>query len=1817
MNGERVANEQVLALIDSQQEQGECNVLLLHSSTLPASCKIREHLQRRATLYTRAVSSRLEQIALRKHEPQADCQQVDIRNALSRQRISQPGYDWIILPNSASDPALWCEVLKPGGWLLYDNGDSWLCWNNVRDNEPFPLTDIQHAYWLGRTHTLALGGVSCHVCFEWRLHEFDLTRFEHAWNNVIKRHAMMRACVNDDGLQYILPQVPWYHIAESDWRGDSPERQQEKLLLKREALSAQVLDASHWPLFDLQATRLSDSETCVHLDLDLLTFDVQSFHIVLAELERNYHQPDRLLASLSWTFRDYQRAEARDKGSRRWRDDRDWWLTRLDEIPAAPNLPLACQPDQLEQPVFRRLQRRVSAPQWQQLKHHASQAGVTPSAMLLAVFSEVLTGWAESGRFTLNLTHFNRHPWHPDVAEMVGDFTAVLLLSMDCHQPMSLAERAHLIQQSLRERLAHSRFGGIDLLREKAKRDNLSETAQMPVVFTSLLGMDLDRLVEGADLLGEPEWLYTATPQVWLDHQVMVRKGTLEYNWIVIDNLFPAGMIDEMFETYGQCLDALCYAENWQQPITTLLTPPQTAMRQQVNNTERALQLEPLHMGFFKQAQRQPDAIAVITSNGNLSYGELAQQALQMAAALGAYGVRNRPVVVSLPKSREQIIAAMGVMAAGAILVPAAIDWPRVRLQEVIKNAEARAVILTSDDPLLTSEVPILTLSDLPAALTAPHIPELEQLAYIIYTSGSTGTPKGVAMQHRATANTLTDLSQRLALNPKDRVFGLSALSFDLAIFDLFATLGAGATLVLPDPTSLRDASAWLTQLKAHQVTVWNSVPALMAMLLEQVAAETLPHLRTILLSGDWFKRELAERIPAVAPHAQILALGGATEAAIWSNIFDASQCDPCCPAVPYGYPLTNQRYFVLDAQGRDRPAGVAGELCIAGAGLAQGYWRDAARTDSAFFWSAVHQQRLYRTGDLARYDSQGCITFLGRRDRQVKLNGYRIELSEIEQTLLAQLAVSSAAVDIVTRDSGANQLLAWVVPHPEINNVQTFGWQQAGEQAAQLLPSATDIASLAAFQAESESLAPLMIWQLLHEIAFVSPAGWRLEEARQQAGIAACFGRLLERWHRILEEEGMTELRGQRWFATEYAPALAAIEQRIDDGKIRLSRCLDWHAQGKTFLDWLFTSQHTMIEVMHEPRLANSLLFPDGESAVSEALYQRNKLADYLGQIAAGLLLKVVEAAEKPQVLEIGAGIGGLTASTLPAFHRAGAGEYYHTDVSPWFSRYAEERFAPYSSLRTGRYDINQPLALQNWEPAQFDAVLAANVLHNAHHLDTTLSDIWRLLKPGGALIVLEATQDKALQWVTAAAVLEQAAEDHSQQTSPLLSRESWQQAFRRNGFLTVGEWPQPDMPLAFAGQQVFIVQRPEMATDTARLHSALRERLPHYMLPEQLIFVPRIPLSVNGKRDLDALPRPAPKVASEAYLAERPLTSAENTLAQHWQTLLGIDELGANHDFFRSGGDSLLATQLTSSLSRQFGFKVPIGLIFSHSKLSDMAQALDALCLQSLHHPLVMLNSGGTEKLICLHASDGDSNAWGRTAARLPNVQCIGVQAQGLLSQELPLNDIHAQADRALQALRVNGIKAPWHLAGWSMGTAVVIEMAWQLQQAGELIASLTLIDPLPPQAMSCFAASEYGLWQSLATPRQQQNIPHFDNLDKPQRLHAWRSVLPAELQGDDDALLRRIAVVQANVQAMCTAPQRIIDDLNVRVIAAAERPAEWGDNFNWLDVQFPQGLVIERIADATHWTLLHRPECSDLLQELFPVSSDKDTDREPTRN
>ncbi len=335
--------------------------------------------------------------------------------------------------------------------------------------------------------------------------------------------------------------------------------------------------------------------------------------------------------------------------------------------------------------------------------------------------------------------------------------------------------------------------------------------------------------------------------------------------------------------------------------------------------------------------------------------------------------------------------------------------------------------------PLSAARVWTLDASSLaePAAL-AESLPDPQDLAYVIFTSGSTGLPKGVMIDHRGAVNTVLDVNRRFDVGPRDRVLALSALSFDLSVYDIFGLLAAGGAIVVPEHDRRLDPAHWLELVNTCQVTMWNSVPALMELLVDNAAAtgSTLPHLRVVLMSGDWIPVTLPDRIREVAPQASITSLGGATEASIWSICYPIERVDPEWTSIPYGKPMTNQAFHVLNHALEPCPVWVTGELYIGGVGLALGYWRDEEKTRAAFIVHPQTGERLYRTGDLGRLLPDGNIEFLGRDDFQVKIQGHRIELGEIEAALVEHPAVKEAVVAAIGANREDKHLAAYYVVH-------------------------------------------------------------------------------------------------------------------------------------------------------------------------------------------------------------------------------------------------------------------------------------------------------------------------------------------------------------------------------------------------------------------------------------------------------------------------------------------------------------------------------------------------------------------------------------------------------------------------------------------------------------------------------------------------------------------------------------------------------------------------------------------------------------------
>lgn len=304
-----------------------------------------------------------------------------------------------------------------------------------------------------------------------------------------------------------------------------------------------------------------------------------------------------------------------------------------------------------------------------------------------------------------------------------------------------------------------------------------------------------------------------------------------------------------------------------------------------------------------------------------------------------------------MTKGWEQVAAVLGILMSGAAYLPIDPTLPQERQWHLLEQGEVKLALTQAHltgSLSLPEHIQCLSVGaeewETIEVNPLDSVPSVSDLAYVIFTSGSTGTPKGVMIDHRGAVNTILDINQRFEIQPNDRILAVSALNFDLSVYDIFGVLAAGGTIVMPSPDGAKDPAHWVELMSKHQVTLWNTVPALMQMLVEYLSQHpdrsSFP-LRLALLSGDWIPLNLPEQIKTFWSQAQVMSLGGATEASIWSVYYPITTVDPEWKSIPYGKPLANQRLYILNERMEPCPNWVPGQLYIGGIGIAQGYWRN------------------------------------------------------------------------------------------------------------------------------------------------------------------------------------------------------------------------------------------------------------------------------------------------------------------------------------------------------------------------------------------------------------------------------------------------------------------------------------------------------------------------------------------------------------------------------------------------------------------------------------------------------------------------------------------------------------------------------------------------------------------------------------------------------------------------------------------------------------------------------------------------------------
>lgn len=1430
--------------------------------------------------------------------------------------------------------------------------------------EPFPLTDLQQAFWVGRKGGMRLGAVSCHEYLEIELDDLDVAALETAWNRLIARHEMMRCVITPAGQQQILKKAPHYEIAQRDLSGLSDEDREATLGEIRERMSYQVFDPQVWPLFELTVSHLPGGMTRIHLDMDLLVFDIQSFRVVFGELATLLADPKAALPKLSLSFRDYVLAEDAARQGPQWEKAKNFWLEKLETFPLAPELPLCRKPEEVVRPTFRTLDHRLSSAHWKQFQARASERGLTASGALLTAFTQVLSTYSKAPEFTLNVTYFNRKNVHRQVMDICGDFTSLMLLPVEARTEETFIDAAKRTQTDLWQALAHREFNGIRLMRELGRqRNGGADGIDMPVVFTSMIGMDFDD-PNRADwpLTSRQVFQINQTPQVWLDYQATEYGGALVTRWFIADDLFEPRLIDGMFRAYTDFLQKLAVDDTLWGALVPDMRP----------ETDRLLAASTQTVAERSQGMLMPDLLqnsaeamagnaAILSPQGNRSYADLRAETNRLANHLIALGLQpSQPVAVVMSRQPDAVMSALAIQAAGGCYVPVNGDYENERLLAILKDLSPFAVLTNGPTPALPPEFRRIDLAELPLTHLPDTTPERRQseedLAYIIYTSGTTGQPKGAMLDHRGPLNTIFALIRRLEVTANDRTLSLSAFHHDMSVFDIYAMMATGGAIILPDRDRSKDAMHWLDLVRQHKPTIINAVPAFVSMLLDAQALKQvdLPAPRHVMMGGDWIPLELVRRLKTLWPTCEIHSIGGPTETAIVSAYYHLREIDPNWTKIPYGRPLENQTCRILNTTGQDCPVGVVGEICTGGMAMSLGYFGDETRTAERYRIHKASGEKLFHTGDLGRLNPDGEIEIAGRIDNQLKISGMRIEPSEIEAVLGEHPHISDAAV--IYGGSPLKQLHGYFTPSSDApatgsDMIGDNGWHRALTVGDWACNDLSEDFNLDDYGSHFDNMELLSTWVML---ATMQSAGHfrSVGETATAADLIAApkvtekYKKLFVSWLDVLEADAYLQRDGDIYRATDriaLAERLPSLKARI---AARATQGADYDRRIWSLYERCIAEPQALLQGRLNPL---ELMFEGGRTDFVESWYRENPVSKHFNIVAGETVRGLFEDADPGRtirILEFGAGIGSVTHDILKALPHENF-TYAFTDLSRYFLDNAAKMFADWPQMHFGLFDINHDPALQGFDLGSYDLIIGANVLHDAIDVNRSSRLVRSLLKASGHLLLVEGTRNPRFQLVSLGFVegLSHYEDERLETNLPMLDASRWQAVLGGAGFALQAALPKPGNPVERMNYHVILAQNAVTATviDHADLDSWLKAKLPDYMVPQRWHQLSAMPLTLNGKVDRTRLQQAVELEVQPPEQSEDPLSEGLQTrLAGLWADILGQEIVSASANFFVLGGDSLLMTRLSSLLQHHFGTTPDLASLLRNPLLKDQARLI-----------------------------------------------------------------------------------------------------------------------------------------------------------------------------------------------------------------------------------------------------------------------------------
>ncbi len=905
------------------------------------------------------------------------------------------------------------------------------------DEDLYPLSPLQQGMLFHSAYapgsTIYIGQLS--FALQGKL---DVSAFTEAWRRAVARHEILRTSFvwedREEPLQRVSRDVA-APLEFFDWSEFSQADQETRIDALLEADRRRGFDPAVAPLLRLKLLQLGDESYRFVWTHHHLLLDGWSIALLLEEIFADYEAlrrgVDRQL-SRARQYRDYIAWLRRQDTARA----NSFWRAYLEGFQALTPLAVDHAPaDPSREADIRRV--RVALSESDRLRVFARRRQLTLSTMVQGAWALLLSRYSRETDVVYGATVAGRPASFAGIESMIGLFinTLPVRVRLQPETPVVTWLKAIQAEQVLSREYEHSPLVELQALSAVPRGVPLFETL---LVFENY-PLDVRGFAQSVNV--DDIWWFDQTNYPLT--LVVTPEPELSLEIFYDAHRFTAEVVQRMLGHLQHVLDR--FAADPAQSISqvSLVTDSERAvLLSEWNDTRKAGSSRCVHQLFEEQARRTPNQVALASGTEQVTYAELNARANRLARYLMSNGVEAESrVCICLEPGPEMIVAVLGVLKAGAAYVPLDPAYPKSRLAYMLNDCRARVLLTESRLPggrvSTAGNVRTISLDEEQDAIRSqsPDDPAVEifadNLIYVIYTSGSTGRPKGAGVTHGGFANLVNWFVSEFGLNGRERALIISSFSFDLTQKDIFAPLTVGGQLHFPS-SALYEPAEIVATISEAAITFVNCTPSAFYPLVETVGPrfEKLASLKHVFLGGEpinvsrlreWSNQSAVEIVNTYGP----------TEATDTCSSFCLTDFEHATSAPPIGRPNDNAELLILDRHLNLVPQGVAGELCVGGAGVGRGYLNDPAATAQRFVphpFSAEPGARLYRTGDLARHLPDGNIEFLGRLDHQVKVAGYRIELGEIEALMAQHPAVKECVVVVRPDVQGNARLVAYLV---------------------------------------------------------------------------------------------------------------------------------------------------------------------------------------------------------------------------------------------------------------------------------------------------------------------------------------------------------------------------------------------------------------------------------------------------------------------------------------------------------------------------------------------------------------------------------------------------------------------------------------------------------------------------------------------------------------------------------------------------------------------------------------------------------------------